>query len=71
MVEIHGDAKPSRIWFSRGWLSPWWHLIELAGIRGGDEWCNRTIGLRLPGGCLFLNLNFPMRTTMCKECSKP
>ncbi|MFD7413500.1 hypothetical protein [Kitasatospora purpeofusca] len=53
---------------SRSWNSPWWRPIILTGVRGGDEWCNRTIGLRVPGGALFLNLNWPMRTQPCKEC---
>ena len=61
---------PKRMWFSRSWDSSWWRPVILVGIRGGDEWCNRTIGLRMPGGAVFLNLNFPMRTRMCDECRK-
>lgn len=56
------------MWWSPGWDRAWMFPIILVGIRGGDEWCNRTIGLRLPGGALFLNLNFPMRTRRCDEC---
>lgn len=66
----HGNClKPKRVWYSGGgWTSPWWQLLILVGIRGGDEFCNRTIGLKVPGGAVFLNLNFPMRTETCDKC---
>lgn len=60
--------SPSRLFFSRSWDSPWWRPLILVGIRGGDEWCNRTIGLRLPGGALFLCLNVPLRREPCPKC---
>lgn len=60
----------SRIfWSGGGWDCPWWKPLILAGIRGGDENCNRTIGLRLPGGALFLCLNIPLRQRKCDECT--
>lgn len=62
------DYGPSRVWWSAGWDSPWYKPLITVGIRGGDEWCNRTLGIRLPGGALFFNLNFPMRTQMCEKC---
>jgi hypothetical protein len=59
-----------RIFWSGGWDSPWWKPIILDGIRGGDENCNRTIGLRLPGGALFLCLDVPLRQQPCSECKE-
>lgn len=58
-----------RVFWSKGWDSPWWHgPLILIGVRGGDENCNRTIGLRLPGGALFLCLNMPLRQKPCADC---
>jgi hypothetical protein len=68
MTDDIAHYGPSRMWYSRPWDSPWWRPIILVGIRGGDEWCNRTIGLRIPGGAVFLNLNWPMRTQPCEKC---
>jgi hypothetical protein len=61
-------GEPSRLFFSRSWDGPWWRPLILVGIRGGDEWCNRTVGLRLPGGALFLCLDVPLRRVPCDEC---
>lgn len=70
-AELAGAVgKPSRFFFSRGWDSPWWRLLILVGIRGGDEWCNRTVGLRVPGGAVFVCLNVPLRTESCDECMR-
>jgi hypothetical protein len=55
-------------WSGGGWECPWWKPIILDGIRGGDENCNRTIGLKLWNGALFLCLNVPLRQRMCDEC---
>lgn len=48
----------------RAW---WWPARELTPwqrwpvIRGGDEYGNRTVGIRLPGGMLIVALNVPLR----------
>lgn len=55
-------------WWLASSLSYRWKLLYLDGIRGGDENCNRTIGLRLPGGALFLCLNIPLRQAPCSYC---
>lgn len=68
--EDDDSVQPSRFWYSRGWDSSWYRPLILIGIRGGDEWCNRTIGLRVPGGALFLALNIPLRRKMCEKCLK-
>jgi hypothetical protein len=48
-----------------------WPVLILAGIRGGDENCNRTVGLRLPlVGAAFLCLNIPLRQRPCRACLK-
>lgn len=68
------DEYPVRsrrvFWSGGGWDSPWWKPLILVGIRGGDENCNRTVGLRLPGGALFLCLNVPLRQEPCAECQE-
>lgn len=69
MADDEPDYCPSRFFFTRGFDTPWWKPIVLIGIRGGDEWCNRTIGLRIPGGALFLALNIPLRTHQCDACN--
>jgi hypothetical protein len=61
-------SQPSRLWWSAGWDSPWWKPLILVGVRGGDEWCNRTVGLRLLGGAVFLALNIPLRRETCDDC---
>ncbi|WP_186783703.1 hypothetical protein [Streptomyces sp. CBG33] len=46
-----------------------WPLVILSGIRGGDENCNRTVGLRLPfAGVVFVCLNVPLRQKPCNDC---
>jgi len=55
-------------WWKAKNLTFRWRLLYLDGIHGGDENCNRTIGLRLPGGVLFLCLNIPLRQTPCRDC---
>lgn len=46
-----------------------WPLLILDGIRGGDENCNRTIGVRLPfAGVVFACLNIPLRQKPCRDC---
>jgi len=58
-------------WSGGGWECPWWKPLILVGVRGGDENCNRTIGLRLPGErALFLCLNVPLRQQPCDECKE-
>lgn len=55
---------PQRMWWDWGWQG-WW----LATL-GGDEFCNRTLVLRLlpPWGALVINLERPMRNRPCEEC---
>lgn len=61
--------RSRRIFFSGGgWDCPWYKPVILDGIHGGDENCNRTIGLKLPGGALFLCLNVPLRQKPCPVC---
>ena len=62
-------VRSSRLWFSGGWDSPWYKPLILAGIHGGDENCNRTIGFRVPGGAVFLCLNTPLRQKPHPECT--
>jgi hypothetical protein len=52
-------------WSPGGWKAPWWERF----IIGAEENCNRTFGVRLPGGQLFLCLNIPLRQTPCAECA--
>lgn len=68
--DIHEPIVSTRFFWSRGWDSPWWLPLILVGIKGGDENCNRTIGLRLPGGALFICLNVPLRQKPCRNCCK-
>ena len=73
MSQLEDDhpVRSTRVfWSGNGWDSPWWKPLILAGIRGGDENCNRTVGLRLPGGALFLCLNVPLRQEPCEECKE-
>lgn len=55
---------PQRAWWSWGWRG-WWLVM-----RGGDEWCNRTLVLRLlpPWGALVINLERPIRRRPCDTC---
>lgn len=55
-------------WWRARDLSSRRKLLYLDGLRGGDENCNRTIGLRLPGGVLFACLNLPLRQRPCDAC---
>lgn len=66
----HGNClQPSRwFWWSARQLSYRWKLLYLNGVHGGDEFCNRTLGLRLPGGVLFVVLNWRLRYETCSEC---
>lgn len=52
----------------------WWDADSLTFprkifYRGGDENCNTTVGLRLPGGVLFLCLNIPLRQADSPPCT--
>lgn len=47
---------------------PWWKIIDLAGIHGGDENCNRTIGFKWGRGEWFICLNIPLRQKPCRKC---
>lgn len=68
-IDIYDNTVSRRLfWSGGGWDCPWYKFVILDGIRGGDENCNRTIGLKLPGGALFLCLNVPLRQKPCREC---
>jgi hypothetical protein len=72
-AEMDGLDAPTvsqRVFWSKSWDSSWWKPLILVGFFGGDENCNRTIGLRLPGGALFLCLNVPLRQQPCDECAE-
>lgn len=69
--DLDAPVVSQRLFLSRGWDSPWWKPLILDGVKGGDENCNRTIGLRLPGErALFLCLNVPLRQQPCDECAE-
>lgn len=68
IAHIDHVASSRLFWWSVSSLTQPWKLLYLDGIHGGDENCNRTIGLRLPGGVLFLCLNIPLRQKPCANC---
>lgn len=71
-IADHGLCPVARrSWWTASIDSPWWKPIILDGIHGGDEWCNRTIGLRLPGGAVFIVINPRLRSESCEECLSP
>ena len=55
------DDEPHRstrfFWWSARSLTCRWRLLYW----GTEENCNRTLGVRLPGGVLFVCLNIPLR----------
>ena len=53
---------PKRAWLAKGYYL--WPLVWF----GNDEWCNKTLVIRLPLRALVLNLHIPMRTTQCDDC---
>lgn len=60
---------PPRRWF-------WWPARDLTYrwrplYRGTEEHCNRTLGIRLPGGVLFLVTTPHMRTRPCADGRMP
>lgn len=63
------EDTPSRFfwWNASGLTRPWQPLY----VGGTDEWCNRTLGIRLPGGVLFVVLNPKVRTAPCAQCAQP
>lgn len=66
---IHEPVRSRRVFYSGGgWLCPWYKPLILIGVHGGDENCNRTIGLRVPGGAVFLCLNIPLRQKPHRDC---
>jgi len=67
-IDVYDNTVSSRLFWSSEWDCPWYKFVILDGIRGGDENCNRTIGLKLPGGALFLCLDVPLRQKPCREC---
>lgn len=52
-------------WWSARTLTRPWKPFYVA--RHGEENCNNTFGLRLPGGVLFVCLNIPLRQEPCKQ----
>lgn len=60
-VEVDGRDVVEQA--KRAW---WWPARKLTNprqlfLRGGDEFGNHTIGIRLPGGMLIVALNVPLR----------
>jgi hypothetical protein len=59
----------------------WWDLETIADDarrkifwKGGDEYCNDTIGIRLKGGVLFIRRNRKVRLEPhpdCPKCKEP
>lgn len=52
----------------------WWRATSLSFPKklfyaGTEENCNRTVGVRLPGGVFFICLNIPLRQEPCDKCS--
>ena len=69
--ELADLPRPARFFYWRHVDWPWWQWLCLVGIRGGDEWCNRTVGFRIPfAGALFVCLNIPLRTEPCQTCQR-
>ena len=60
----HEPDTARRIWwYPARTLGPAWRWRRLF-IRGGDEFGNTTLGLRVPGGMVILALNVPLRTVL-------
>ncbi|MFB7288996.1 hypothetical protein [Actinacidiphila glaucinigra] len=68
IVHIDNVVSSQFFWWPASTLSGRWQLLYLAGLRGGDENCNRTIGVRIPGGVVFACLNIPLRQKPCANC---
>lgn len=67
--DLDDNVVSSRVFRARN--TDRWPVVDLSGARGGDENCNRTIGLRLPLiGTVYLCLNIPLRQRPCGECLK-
>jgi hypothetical protein len=52
----------------------WWSAKDLTFrwrplYWGTEENCNRTFGVRVPGGVVFVCLNIPLRQTPHEKCS--
>lgn len=58
-------------WWQASGLSYRWQPLYLRGFWHGDENCNRTVGVRLPGGMLFVCLNVPLRQQPHDDCRMP
>lgn len=62
----HGNCQqPRRYWWyeSDDWDWEWWQFVYF----GNDEWCNRTIVLRLWKPFVFVRTR-RLRTESCGEC---
>lgn len=66
--DLNAPVVSSRFfrWDEVDW--PWWKPLCLVGWRGGDENCNRTLGVRWGHGAWFICLNVPLRQQPCDEC---
>lgn len=62
-------SHPSRYWwwYKNSDLDWGWRLF----YRGSDEWCNKTVAIRLPFRSMVLSLTFPLRLESCDECIEP
>lgn len=59
-------------WCPAGSLAHRWRPLSFAGlVICGDENCNRTIGVRFPGGMLHACLNVPLRQEPHEDCRMP
>lgn len=54
------DAARRAWWLSTRYLTNRWRPCLI----GGDEFGNRTLAVRLPGGMLIVALNVPLRTVL-------
>jgi hypothetical protein len=63
------DDPPIRsrrfFWWPASTLVFRWQLL----YAGKEENCNRAVGIRVPGGVIFLCLNIPLRQKPCSGCS--
>lgn len=61
------DPTPRVFWWPADTLTRRWKPI----YRGREERCNRTLGIRVPGGVLFIVTNRRIRTEPCADCAEP
>lgn len=70
-LDLNDNVVSTRFFVSRQkWDTerPWWKVLFLDGIKGGDENCNRTLGIGSPWGILWIVLNPLIRQKPCADC---